>query len=119
MIKKLLSSLLAVGFAASSLVFAQAVTQSASAAGSCPNNNWTNLDDNRVNNNFANNGVNIRTGDSVDCTSLGQGQKTHDTRLHCWTFNGTWGWNHLRDINTTVVGWVRDDQLNVVAVNYC
>lgn len=96
-----------------------ATTPPASAAGTCPNNNWSNITDSLQTNNFRTGGVNIRTGDSVDCTSLGQGQTTHDTRLHCYSWNGSYYWDHLRNRNTGVSGWVREDNLWVVSFNAC
>ncbi|WP_377324310.1 hypothetical protein ACFJIY_05775 [Pimelobacter simplex] len=117
--KKIAVGLASVGFAASSLVAAGAALDAASAAGTCPNNNWYNAVNTRVNNNFAANGINIRTGDSVSCTSVGQGQTTHDTLLHCNNYNGSYNWNHLRDITTGKVGWVRVDNLNVWTLNPC
>lgn len=117
--KKLALGLTSVGLMASSLVLSGAVLESASAAPSCPNNDWSNITDLRVNNNFRDAGVNIRTGDGTACTSLGHGQPSHDTRIHCYHHNGTHNWTHLRNITTGVSGWVRHRFLWVVSGNPC
>jgi hypothetical protein len=119
MLKKIAVSASTTVLAAASLALAGATIDSAAAAGTCPNNDWSNITDVLVTNNFRNDGVNIRTGDSTSCTSLGQGQQTHDTRLHCYSWNGSNFWDHLRDRNTGVSGWVREDQLYVVSGNAC
>ncbi|WP_244930723.1 hypothetical protein [Nocardioides sp. W7] len=118
-VKKIAVGLSAVGMAGSSLIVAGAVLEPASAAGTCPNNNWSNVVNTRVNNNFSTGGVNIRTGDSVNCTPIGQGQPGHDTLLHCNNYNGSWNWNHLRDITNGKVGWVRVDNLDIWTINPC
>lgn len=117
--RKICYGVAAVAIATASMGAMQGAVQPAQAAGTCPNNNHSNITDVRVNNNFTANGVNIRTGDSIDCTSKGQGQKTHDTRLHCYHWNGYHYWDHLRDITTSIGGWVREDHLAVVSGNAC
>lgn len=117
--RKIAGGIAAVTAVAGAVVLGQGALQSADAAGTCPNNNWANLTKATVYNNFAVNGVNIRTGDSTSCTSLGQGQTTHDTALHCYSYNGSYFWDHLKDLNTGTGGWVREGNLRVVSGNQC
>jgi hypothetical protein len=66
--------------------------------------------------------LNIRTGSSTGCTSIGsllQGQKAD---YYCYTVNSSSGytWTYLRDVATGKVGWVRDDSLpNDGSLVYC
>ena len=73
---------------------------------------------------FDDNFVNIRTGPhnppGLSCTSLGQGQLTHNVQYWCFA-NGdtvtrgaeTWfTWTFLRDTTTGVQGWVSDAYLD-------
>ncbi|MCX6397498.1 MAG: hypothetical protein NTV23_13515 [Propionibacteriales bacterium] len=116
--KKLLAAFAASLTATGGLLAFGLTTQAADAA-SCPNNNWSNITQALVLNNFVNNGVNIRTGDSTSCTAVGQGQQTHDTVLHCRTWSGSSYWTHLWDRDTAKSGWVRNDQLWVTSGNPC
>lgn|SRR6478609_823181 len=119
MLKRISVAAPIVGIVATSAVMVGAAVQPASAAGSCPNNSWSNVVLLVKANNFSSNGVNIRTGDSIDCTSKGHGQRTHDTLIHCNSWNGSWNWNHLTNNNTGVKGWVRVDNLNTWIANPC
>jgi hypothetical protein len=57
--------------------------------------------------------VNVRTGSSTSCTSLGQAQTSHSLDYYCYTWqNGTTSWTYLKDTNTGVTGWIRDDNLS-------
>ncbi len=80
-------------------------------AASCPDNGWSILDGRYgkyVNTNY----VNIRTGPSTSCTSVGQAQASHNVMLDCWKLgDGGYTWSHLYDYNTARQGWVRDDLL--------
>ncbi len=67
------------------------------------NATWANI--------FTANGVNIRTGPKVSCTSVGQAQKSHNATLYCSYYNGSYWWQWLKDVNTGKVGWVRTDNL--------
>ncbi len=98
---------------------AGALTSPASAA-SCPNNNWANYSNAVIPNAFSSNGVNIRTGNSTSCTSLGHGQKKHTVRIHCVKgSNGPLPWVRLRNESTSVAGWVRADNLTHFPVREC
>lgn len=68
--------------------------------------------DNHTGHFFLGTGVNIRTGPSTSCTSLGQGQPSHSVTYWCWTGpSGGFTWSFLIDNTTSVAGWVRDDLL--------
>lgn len=54
---------------------------------------------------FKNNSTNIRNG--PNCTAIGQGQKSHRVDLHCYTAQ----WSYIRNVETNVQGWVRNDML--------
>jgi hypothetical protein len=80
-------------------------------AASCPDNGWSILDG-RIGQYFNTNYVNIRTGPSTSCTSIGQGQMSHLVQLDCWKVgDGGYTWTHLWDFTTARGGWVRDDLL--------
>lgn len=58
------------------------------------------------------NGVNIRTGSSTSCTSVGQAQASHTLDYYCYTVgNDGYTWTYLKDLSTGKLGWVRDDLL--------
>lgn len=116
--RKIAPVLAAAGLVTAPLAIVGATAGSASAT-SCPNNSWSNLTNALIGNNFRNDGVNIRTGDSSWCLSVGQGQRTHDTVLHCYSYNGAYFWDHLRDVSNARSGWVREDQLYIVSGNPC
>lgn len=65
---------------------------------------------------FDANGVNIRTGPHTGCTSLGQGQLSHNVDYHCYVHsdyvNGVDTWTYLRDTTNGVTGWVHDSLLD-------
>ncbi|MBE9373443.1 hypothetical protein IQ251_03175 [Saccharopolyspora sp. HNM0983] len=46
--------------------------------------------------------------DGPNCTPVGQGQKSHRVDLHCYTTQ----WTYLRNAETNVEGWVRNDMLD-------
>jgi len=77
---------------------------------SCPDNGWSILDG-RVGQYFAGNFINIRTGPSTVCTSLGQGQASHTVQLDCWKSGQNGTWSHLFDFTTSKEGWVKDSLL--------
>jgi hypothetical protein len=76
----------------------------------CPDNGWSILDG-RTGRFFAGNGINIRTGPSTHCTSLGLGSSTHQVQLDCWKPGEGGSWSHLLDSTTHVQGWVKDTLL--------
>ena len=80
-------------------------------AASCPDNNHPNYDttSGRL---FAGNYINIRTGPSTACTSLGQGQRTHNVQYNCYKSGENGTWTYLRDTTTGVSGWVKDSLLS-------
>lgn len=56
--------------------------------------------------------VNIRSGRSTNCASLGLGYTSHTVDIHCTSYyNGT-DWTYLRDATTGVKGWVKSSLLN-------
>jgi len=57
--------------------------------------------------------VNIRTGSSTSCTSVGILAAGQRADYYCYTVNTSSGatWTYLRDVATGVQGWVRDDNL--------
>ncbi|WP_137988848.1 SH3 domain-containing protein [Streptomyces vilmorinianum] len=55
--------------------------------------------------------VNIRTGPTTDCTSLGQAQMSHSLRYDCWVDGQNGTWSHVRDNTTGVSGWIKDSLL--------
>jgi hypothetical protein len=77
---------------------------------SCPDSGWTVLDG-RIDKFFAVGSVNIRTGPATTCTSVGQGQTSHNVQLDCWKDGEGGTWSHLFDFATSVSGWSRDDLL--------
>ncbi|WP_415646235.1 SH3 domain-containing protein [Stackebrandtia soli] len=56
--------------------------------------------------------VNIRSGRSTNCVSLGVGYTSHTVDIHCTsTYNGE-DWTYLRNVNTGVKGWVKTSLLD-------
>jgi SH3-like domain-containing protein len=53
---------------------------------------------------FLGEGVNIRTGPSTSCTSLGLGYEDQKVTLYC--VNSSYTWVYLKDDATGVKGWV-------------
>ncbi|AHI01898.1 hypothetical protein BC739_006898 [Kutzneria viridogrisea] len=76
----------------------------------CPDHRWSNHDG-RTGRFFKSNSVNIRTGPSTGCTSLGHGQKSHRVRLNCWKHGVGGTWSHVQDLTTGVRGWVKNSLL--------
>jgi hypothetical protein len=60
------------------------------------------------------NGVNIRTGSSLNCGSRGTASVDHNLDYHCYT-PGDDGrnWTFLRNARTNVQGWVPSETLNL------
>ena len=82
----------------------------AALAASCPDNNWTK--NGTVHGKFTANGVNIRTGPSPSCTSVGQGQKTHNVEIDCYRRGSDgYNWMRIKDTTNSKAGWVRNDYL--------
>lgn len=98
--------------AAVALAFGMSVLVAAPQANavSCPDNGWSILDG-RVGQYFAGNGINIRTGPSTVCTSIGQGQASHTVQLDCYKSGEGGTWSHLFDFTTSRGGWVKDSLL--------
>ncbi|AHH97380.1 hypothetical protein GCM10010174_73270 [Kutzneria viridogrisea] len=64
--------------------------------------------DNNTSGRFADDGVNIRSGDSTSCAVLGLGYKSHTITLRCfWN-----GFVYLTDNTTGVTGWSAVDYVN-------
>jgi len=65
---------------------------------------------------FAGNGVNIRTGPSTSCTSIGLGYLSHRVNYRCYglgqSVSGWNTWTYLTDITTGKTGWVNDSLLD-------
>ena len=58
-------------------------------------------------------GANIRNGSSTSCTKRGEASSGHRLDYHCYTVgNDGYTWTFLRDNNTGISGWVRDDLLS-------
>ena len=93
--------------------------QPAFAAGSCPNNHFSNKDGQIWHNGFASNHVAIRNGNGGGCAIVGYGDVTDTTQVHCFTPNGDWLWVHLKDLTTGVSGWVRIDHLHYGSERGC
>lgn len=101
--------------AASCLVVASTVTAvgftgTPAFAVSCPDNGWVSRDG-RTGTYFDGNGINIRTGPSTKCTSIGQGQASHRVMLDCFKTGEGGTWSHLWDYTTDRGGWVKDSLL--------
>jgi hypothetical protein len=79
-------------------------------AATCPDRGWT-IKDNSVGFFFNTNGVNIRTGPGTNCTSVGQGQRSHDVTFDCYKPGDGGTWTHLFDNSTGREGWVKDTLL--------
>ena len=79
-------------------------------AASCPDNGWS-IKDGSTGRFFNTNGVNIRTGPSTRCTSVGQGQRSHTVQLDCFKAGDGGTWSHLFDSTTGKEGWVKDTLL--------
>ncbi|MFE5596155.1 hypothetical protein [Streptomyces sp. NPDC056549] len=76
----------------------------------CYNPGWSNRDGRAGSTNT--NYVNIRTGPTTECVSLGQAQASHSLTLHCWVAGQDGTWSHVRDNSTGVSGWIKDSLLN-------
>jgi len=65
--------------------------------------------------------VNIRSGPITSCVSLGQAQISHSLNYYCWVWpvNTEHSWTRVKDNNTGVVGWIRDDFLAPESVAQC
>lgn len=58
-------------------------------------------------------GANIRSGSSTSCAKRGEADSGHRLDYHCYTVgNDGYTWTFLRDNNTGIKGWVRDDLLS-------
>ncbi|MBE9373442.1 SH3 domain-containing protein [Saccharopolyspora sp. HNM0983] len=82
----------------------QRVPTAAPAAG-CETGKMPDKDQSKYAKLFKNDFTNIRSG--PNCDAVGQGQKSHRVDLHCYTTQ----WTYLRDVETNVEGWVRNDML--------
>jgi uncharacterized protein YraI len=57
---------------------------------------------------FVGTNVNIHTGPFTSCTSVGEGQTTHDVTLHCFQFNSNNVlWVYLTDHSINRTGWAQ------------
>ncbi|MGM1060212.1 SH3 domain-containing protein [Saccharothrix sp. Mg75] len=62
----------------------------------------------------ATSGARIRTGSDAGCTARGSSQSSHVLDYYCWTVgNDGFSWTYLRNTNTGVLGWTRDDLLPI------
>lgn len=67
---------------------------------------WQPANDARLNAWFQDDGVNIRSGDSTSCASLGLGYQHHSVTVHCYSRPGGGDlWVYLTDNSTGVSGW--------------
>ncbi len=58
------------------------------------------------------NAVNMRTGPSTNCTSVGLANRGNKLDYHCWVGGaGRHSWTYLRNDTRGTKGWVRDDLL--------
>ncbi|MBN1174164.1 MAG: hypothetical protein JXA67_18480 [Micromonosporaceae bacterium] len=113
------TTLLAVGTMIIASVAAIIPTASPAFAASCPDNGWS-IKDGRYGQYFASNGINIRTGPSTACTSLGLGYSSYSVMLDCYKSGQNGTWSHLWVENTGVQGWVKDSLLVGGGANtYC
>ncbi|MEU1225512.1 SH3 domain-containing protein [Streptomyces sp. NPDC005828] len=80
------------------------------AAAACSSPGWSNRDGRAGGTNT--DYVNIRTGPTTECVSLGQAQASHGLTLHCWVAGQDGTWSHVRDNTTGVSGWIKDSLLN-------
>lgn len=100
----------ACGLVAASTVTVVGFAGSPAFAASCPDNDWVSRDG-RTGNYFDGNGINIRTGPSTGCTSVGQGQASHQVKLDCYKPGEGGTWSHIWDDTTSRGGWVKDSLL--------
>ena len=56
---------------------------------------------------FTGQGVNIRTGPSTTCTSVGLGYESHSVTARCGKPVGSEFWVYLKDHTTGKIGWSR------------
>ncbi|SDO99201.1 SH3 domain-containing protein [Actinopolyspora xinjiangensis] len=57
--------------------------------------------------------INIRSGPSTSCTIVGVAYPGHTADYHCYKFGESgYTWTYLRDDDTGVTGWVRNDLLS-------
>lgn len=68
---------------------------------------WNPSRNSSVTANFTGTGVNIRTGPSTVCTSIGQGQPSNRVIVHCYTDTPGFSfvWLYLTDETTGKKGW--------------
>lgn len=100
---------LGLGVAAAGAMVLPATTPAQAAT--CPDNGWSTLDG-RVGQFFNGTDINIRTGPSTACPSVGAGQPSHVVQLDCWKLGDDgFSWSHLFNATTGWQGWVRDDLL--------
>lgn len=104
------SVLVAASLAVAATGFVVLPTAGAAFAASCPDNAWTFADESEGNF-FNGNFINIRTGPSTACTSLGQGQASHRVQYDCWKSGENGTWTHLFDETTGIEGWSKDSLL--------
>jgi hypothetical protein len=57
--------------------------------------------------------ANIRSGPWIKCKVRGIAKDEHDLKYHCWKKipQADFTWTHLKNLDTGVQGWVRDDLL--------
>jgi hypothetical protein len=79
-------------------------------AASCPDNGWSTRDGS-TGYFFDGSGINIRTGPSTNCTSLGMGYSSQRVQYDCYKEGQDGTWTHLTDLSTGVKGWSKDSLL--------
>ncbi|WP_406861424.1 SH3 domain-containing protein [Streptomyces sp. HUAS MG47] len=86
-----------------------------SGALACSNPSWSTKDGRTGHTNT--NYVNIRTGPTTDCTSVGQAQMSHNLRLDCYRSGEGGTWSHVKDVTTGRSGWIKDSLLDGYGAN--
>jgi hypothetical protein len=113
-IKSKLAAAAVIGAATLISVVAPGTPASATVAAACPDNGWS-IRDGGSGYLFAGSGVNIRTGPSTACTSVGLGYPNHLVRLDCKKGS----WSHIYDITTAKLGWVANSLLTNLPLRDC
>lgn len=110
---RMTSTLAVLTIGAASLI-AVAVPGTPALAATCPDNGWS-IRDGGTGHLFAGSGVNIRTGPSTACTSVGLGYPSHVVRLDCLKGD----WSHIANLTTGRLGWVHNSLLTNRPLRAC
>lgn len=104
---------LAAGIALSAVAPGTATAEQRAATAGCETGKMPDRDNSKYAKLFENNSTKILDGPK--CTPVGQGQKSHRVDLHCYTTQ----WSYIRDVDTNVEGWVRNDMLETTPDPVC